>query len=119
LADYINDKFMGALEQGALKAALMDWLKLLMFIDHIRNFASERTPTTQGPFFWISPFADLFLVANTPPLRFAFPLPSIFRRCVSSSSTSATLGFDLDLPCTLNITPNTLSQCSTQSRRSS
>uniref|UniRef100_A0A7S0XXK3 Uncharacterized protein n=2 Tax=Hemiselmis andersenii TaxID=464988 RepID=A0A7S0XXK3_HEMAN len=27
------------LETGALKAAVLDWLKLCMFIDHIRNFA--------------------------------------------------------------------------------
>eukprot|EP00283_Hemiselmis_rufescens_P007342 CAMPEP_0173430402 /NCGR_PEP_ID=MMETSP1357-20121228/8834_1 /TAXON_ID=77926 /ORGANISM="Hemiselmis rufescens, Strain PCC563" /LENGTH=476 /DNA_ID=CAMNT_0014394731 /DNA_START=59 /DNA_END=1486 /DNA_ORIENTATION=- len=39
LSDYINDAFMVQLEAGALKAALLDWLKLLMFIDHIRNFA--------------------------------------------------------------------------------
>jgi len=39
LSDYINDAFMVQLETGALKAALLDWLKLLMFIDHIRNFA--------------------------------------------------------------------------------
>ena len=81
MADYINDKFMGALEQGALKAALMDWLKLLMFIDHIRNFASERTPATQDPIFWIPALADPFLVANHAPLSCsALPLPSIFRR---------------------------------------
>mmetsp|Transcript_23598 Transcript_23598/g.58295 ORF Transcript_23598/g.58295 Transcript_23598/m.58295 type:complete len:544 (-) Transcript_23598:55-1686(-) len=39
LSDFINVKFMVQLETGALKAALLDWLKLLMFIDHIRNFA--------------------------------------------------------------------------------
>jgi hypothetical protein len=69
LADYINDKFMGALEQGALKAALMDWLKLLMFIDHIRNFASERTPAILMFIDHIRNFASVKGLLNISSLR--------------------------------------------------
>ena len=34
---------MARLEEGALRAALMDWLKLLTLIDHLRTFALLNT----------------------------------------------------------------------------
>jgi hypothetical protein len=44
--------FMAKLEEGALRAALMDWLKLLTLIDHVRTFAllnAVRHPPRQSP----------------------------------------------------------------------
>ena len=38
LGDFVEKTFVEELENGAVKAALLQWLKLLTLIDHVRSF---------------------------------------------------------------------------------
>mmetsp|Transcript_402 Transcript_402/g.723 ORF Transcript_402/g.723 Transcript_402/m.723 type:complete len:480 (-) Transcript_402:195-1634(-) len=39
LSDFVDDSFMSQLEEGALRGALKEWLRLLALVDQVRSFA--------------------------------------------------------------------------------
>ena len=56
LGDFVEKTFVEELENGAVKAALLQWLKLLTLIDHVRSFGllnavavRNRTPPPHDP----------------------------------------------------------------------
>ena len=49
LGDFVEKTFVEELENGAVKAALLQWLKLLTLIDHVRSFGLLNAVAVRPP----------------------------------------------------------------------